>query len=189
MARPRSEDKQLALLEAATRVVAERGLGAPTSAIAKLAGVAEGTLFRYFATKDELLNALFLHINRGMCEYMTANYRAELPLAPRMESLWNSYIDWGLAHPQANKAFNQLSVSDVIRPALRAEADSLFPEMDAGKAFWNSQIFASLPDAFSEAVFVAVADATMAFAAREPAQAAAYKASGFAAISKIMTDS
>ena len=58
MARPRSEDKQIALLEAATNVVAEQGLGAPTSLIAKRAGVAEGTLFRYFATKDELLTCL-----------------------------------------------------------------------------------------------------------------------------------
>ena len=40
MARPRSEDKQIALLEAATEVVAEQGLAAPTSLIAKRAGVA-----------------------------------------------------------------------------------------------------------------------------------------------------
>ena len=70
MARPRSEDKQIALLEAATEVVAEQGLAAPTSLIAKRAGVAEGTLFRYFPTKDELLNALYLDIKRSLGESM-----------------------------------------------------------------------------------------------------------------------
>ena len=49
MARPRSEDKRTAILEAATEVVAELGIGAPTAKVAKGAGVAEGTLFTYFA--------------------------------------------------------------------------------------------------------------------------------------------
>lgn len=56
MARPKSEDKKQALLEAATVAFAQSGIAASTSAIARSAGVAEGTLFRYFATKDELLN-------------------------------------------------------------------------------------------------------------------------------------
>ena len=46
MARPRSEDKHQALLEAATEIVASHGLAAPTAQIARRAGVAEGTLFR-----------------------------------------------------------------------------------------------------------------------------------------------
>ena len=49
MARPKSEDKRNAILDAATRVFAERGLtAAPTSEISKQAGVAEETLFTYF---------------------------------------------------------------------------------------------------------------------------------------------
>ena len=56
MARPKSEEKRLQLMLAAAEAVAERGVGAPTALIAKLAGVAEGTLFRYFPTKEALLN-------------------------------------------------------------------------------------------------------------------------------------
>lgn len=54
MARPKSEDKKQALLEAATQAIAQSGIAASTAVIARNAGVAEGTLFRYFATKDEL---------------------------------------------------------------------------------------------------------------------------------------
>lgn len=61
MARPKSEDKKQALLEAATAAFAQSGIAASTALIARNAGVAEGTLFRYFATKDDLLNALYLH--------------------------------------------------------------------------------------------------------------------------------
>ena len=60
MARPKSEDKRIAIIAATIHMIAEQGLGAPTAAIAKVAGVAEGTLFKYFATKDELLNAAYL---------------------------------------------------------------------------------------------------------------------------------
>lgn len=64
MARPKSEDKKQALLEAATAAFAQSGIAASTALIARNAGVAEGTLFRYFATKDDLLNALYLHLKQ-----------------------------------------------------------------------------------------------------------------------------
>lgn len=124
MARPRSEEKRLALLNAAAETVAEHGLAAsPTSLIAKKAGVAEGTLFRYFPTKDDLLNELYLHLKQDMCEAMKKHYTATAasPLRERAQSLWNSYIDWGLAHPLANKAVNQLAVSSSLTPETLAK--------------------------------------------------------------------
>lgn len=66
MARPKSEDKKLALLDAAAVAIAQTGIAASTAVIARNAGVAEGTLFRYFATKDDLLNALYLHLKSDL---------------------------------------------------------------------------------------------------------------------------
>jgi len=70
VARPRSGDKQKAILDAALRICAERGIGgAPTSAISKAAGIAEGSLFTYFKTKDELLDearAAGIHVTSHM---------------------------------------------------------------------------------------------------------------------------
>lgn len=68
MARPKSEDKKQALLEAATQAIAQSGIAASTAVIARNAGVAEGTLFRYFATKDELINTLYLHLKQDLCQ-------------------------------------------------------------------------------------------------------------------------
>jgi AcrR family transcriptional regulator len=76
MARPLSEDKRTAILEAATEVVATLGLSAPTAKIAKGAGVAEGTLFTYFANKDELLNRLYQELKMDLRDaMMTASLR------------------------------------------------------------------------------------------------------------------
>jgi AcrR family transcriptional regulator len=52
-------DKQLKILEAAIDTFSEKGFAASsTSEIAKKAGVAEGTIFRHYKTKKELLLAI-----------------------------------------------------------------------------------------------------------------------------------
>ena len=69
MARPKSDDKRSAILAAATAVFAARGLAAaPTSAISRKARIAEGTLFTYFKTKDELINALYREIKLELAD-------------------------------------------------------------------------------------------------------------------------
>jgi AcrR family transcriptional regulator len=62
VARPRSDEKRADILAAAGRVIGDFGPSAPTARIAKEAGVAEGTIFIYFDTKDELLNELYLEL-------------------------------------------------------------------------------------------------------------------------------
>src|SRR5687768_16551067 len=53
-------DKRERILDAAERVFAEHGFfAARVSEIAKEAGVADGTIYLYFKSKDELLISLF----------------------------------------------------------------------------------------------------------------------------------
>ncbi|MCW3058267.1 MAG: TetR family transcriptional regulator, partial [Capsulimonas sp.] len=78
MARPKSEDKRKAILTAATQVFAERGLGhSPTSEISRRAGVAEGTLFTYFKTKDELVCALYQELKQQMAGAMMLEFQRQ----------------------------------------------------------------------------------------------------------------
>jgi AcrR family transcriptional regulator len=51
MPRPKTGDKRAAILRAATKTIAEDGIGASTANIAKAAAVAEGSLFRYFGIR------------------------------------------------------------------------------------------------------------------------------------------
>ncbi|MBA2541931.1 MAG: TetR/AcrR family transcriptional regulator [Deltaproteobacteria bacterium] len=56
----RSSDKRVRILSAAERVFAKRGFfAARVSEIAKDAGVADGTIYLYFKSKDDLLISLF----------------------------------------------------------------------------------------------------------------------------------
>ncbi len=60
MARVKSPEKRQALLQSAVHAIAKAGLGASTAKIATGAGLAEGTMFTYFPSKDDLLNELYI---------------------------------------------------------------------------------------------------------------------------------
>ena len=56
-------EKEQKILEAAIDVFSERGFsGSTTSEIAKRAGVAEGTIFRYFKTKKDILRGILIQM-------------------------------------------------------------------------------------------------------------------------------
>ena len=56
-------DKEKRILEAAISIFNEKGFSATTTnEIAKQAGVAEGTIFRYFKTKKDILSSLIVHM-------------------------------------------------------------------------------------------------------------------------------
>jgi AcrR family transcriptional regulator len=185
MARPLSEDKRTAILEAATEVVAMLGVGAPTAKIAKSAGVAEGTLFTYFANKDELLNRLYLELKIDLRNAMMTGYPAGKSLFDRSRHVWDRYIGWGSTHPLKRRAVRQLAVSDRITEESKKcvgdafeEVNDMMRECAAGGAMRRQ------PPSFVSAIFSAIADTTMDFIAREPAQSKRYLKAGFDAFWK-----
>ena len=185
MARPRSEDQRAAILEAATEAVAALGVSAPTAQIAKGAGVAEGTLFTYFANKDELLNRLYLELKTDLRDAVITGYPAGKNLVERSRHFWDRYIGWGSAHPLKLKAVRQLAVSDRITEETKkllgdafGQVNDMMRECAAGGAMRHQ------PPAFASAIMSAIADTTMDFIAREPAQARRYTKAGFDAFWK-----
>jgi AcrR family transcriptional regulator len=128
MARPLSEEKREAILEAAAELVAQVGTGAPTAKIAKAAGVSEGTLFTYFATKDDLLNQLFVDIETGLAEMLATSPPAAGSPRDRVRHIWDRLIDWGVANPTQRKALRQLKLSDRVSGKSRRSCDAMFQE-------------------------------------------------------------
>ena len=96
------------------------------------------------------------------------------------ESIWNRYIDWGAANPDAYSTINQLLASDRLTAGQlrRAETLYLLPEIQACR-----RRFAGLTDreawALSDATEKAIADTTVRLAVAQPQHAEAYKMAGF----------
>ena len=163
MARPKSEDKKQALLEAATAAFAQSGIAASTSAIARSAGVAEGTLFRYFATKDELLNELYLAIKLRLVRTMIAGLDPdEKRPKENARNIWNSYIDWGVRNPMEHKAIRRMALSERITDETRRQVKESFPELNEMCQLSVKEIFLSEAyRAFGDALFLSLAETTI----------------------------
>jgi TetR/AcrR family fatty acid metabolism transcriptional regulator len=84
----RGGDKRERILRAAVKVFARSGFyAARVSEVAKAAGVADGTIYLYFKSKDELLVSLF----EDRVEKLLAYMREELPKhgsAPKGSVIW-----------------------------------------------------------------------------------------------------
>ncbi|MBW7981164.1 TetR/AcrR family transcriptional regulator [Enterobacillus tribolii] len=190
MARPKSEEKKQALLEAATAAIAQLGISAPTSLIARKAGVAEGTLFRYFATKDELLNGVYLFLKQDLCQFTLENIDSSEHDARKYTNyIWNCYIDWAILHPEGHRTMRQLAVSDKITEETEQQGADMYPEMYRRCEQSVRPIFRTSPfRTFGHGMFMALADTTMEFATRDPERAAEYKNIGFEATWKAITN-
>lgn len=182
MARPKSDDKRNAILAAAVQVFAEEGLAAPTARIAKVAGVAEGTLFTYFSTKDELFNRLYVLLKGELRDVVTHSNPKDDLLKNHLRHAWNGYIHWGLKHPQKRKVIAQLGVSDRITEQSRAELANAFADFNQMlKGGIADGVLRDHPPSFAPAIMASLAETTMDFMARNKKQAGTYLDAGFEA--------
>src|SRR5260370_33386878 len=116
MARPKSEDKRNASLSAATAVFAERGLGAATLAISNAAAVAEGTLFSYFKTKDDLGNELYRQIKLELADAMMSEFPRRKSVRHPLQHIWNCFVSCGVAYPGQHEVLAHVDRSNLLSP-------------------------------------------------------------------------
>jgi AcrR family transcriptional regulator len=180
MAKPKSEDKRNAILSAAIRIFAERGLGAPTAAITSAAGIAEGSLFTYFKTKDELINALYRELKLELADAMMSSFPRKQSVRHRLEHVWNGYVHWGVAHPEQQKVLKQIQVWGGLTQESKQAGSAPFTEMQRMTEDAVSQrIYKDIPQTLIGATLVALAEMTMDFMVREPERAEMYRTAGF----------
>jgi AcrR family transcriptional regulator len=181
MARPLSNEKRLAILTAATSIVANEGVEAATARIARAGGVAEGTVFTYFPTKDALLNELYLTIKRGVAEVVLADSPVRGTAADGLRSIWTNYIRWGLEHPAERRAMVQLGVSGRVTDETRNLALRAFEEVDAMLQTLVDDRF-NCSVGFASAIMSALADTTVQFIISNPERAEPIIRDGFDAL-------
>jgi AcrR family transcriptional regulator len=180
MARPKSETKRNAILAAATTVFADRGLGAPTASISAAAGVAEGTLFNYFETKEALLNALYRDIKVGMADAMMAGFPRKKSVRDRLAHVWRQYVDWGVRHPAEHTVLKLIEGWGGLTSASKTAGSAPFTEVQnlADDAI-RQRVIRDLPTAFIGAAMSALAETTMRATRDDRKRASVYRDAGF----------
>ena len=188
MARPKSGDKRKAILMAATRTIVAQGLSAPTAGIAREAGVANGSLFTYFETKAELLNALYLDLKTEMALAATSGLREDDELREQLFRVWRNWMSWALASPDKRRALAQLEVSGEITETTREAPHNSMKEV----AILLRRVRAlgamrETPMHFVVMLMNAVAEATMDAMAENPEKAKSRRRAGFEALWRMLS--
>ena len=111
-------------MDAATRAFGERGLdGASVDDIARTAGIAKGTVYLYFRSKDEIFDAILAErwpgpfLDSVMPRLLGSAYFANAPLGEVLERIGNGF----LSAVEENMLILRLAVAEAYRFPGRAE--------------------------------------------------------------------
>jgi AcrR family transcriptional regulator len=112
-----------ALLEAAAQAFAENGYHrTPIDSVSEQAGVAKGTIYNYFSSKEEVLRALVQEACRLATEAATA-VPDQAPTEMRLQAFIEGNLQWARRHKSLAVLFaRQLLAGDAGMKALIAEA-------------------------------------------------------------------
>lgn len=129
-----STDRAAAVRTALRSLVAKNGFhGTPMSAIAREAGVATGTAYTHYASKDELVLAAYCETKAALGLAATADLGAELSAEERFHALWQACYRYLKANPNHARFLLQVEHSPyrgiAHESALANESDPLLAEV------------------------------------------------------------
>ena len=178
---PKIQDKQQAIVDAAIAVFSSRGFwNTPTSLISKTAGVADGTLFNYFKTKDDLISEVYLEIKREVADELMNGLDAYETFHDKMQHIWTRYIHWGVNNPDKFKVLQQIGLSYDLADEVKAQGNEPFTEISrlAGESIAKGEL-RSYPVDYLAALMDGQTIATIRFISLNPEKQADYVKIGF----------
>jgi len=132
-------DKRQKILMTSEALLAERGLyGLSMKLLADTAGVAAGTIYRYFDNKEALINELYLHITHETADDFFKGWSDEQSPEHKYKRLWNNAFYAVLQKPQRSIVIEML----FSQPGL----------FKAQAAFFDSEMFQPLTDFYQQGI-------------------------------------
>lgn len=97
-----------------------------TSAIAKDAGTATGTLFLYFPTKQDLIHELVLKIGKEQSDYIKSLLSSSLSVRETFLTIWNGSVRWFSENMDSYQYIRQVRDSGLIAEEVVQESERFF---------------------------------------------------------------
>lgn len=95
-------DKREAILDAALALFVERGFyGTAVPEIADRAGVGAGTIYRYFESKEALVNAIYRHQKQTFAHVVLSDFPPSTTTRELFRTLWMRMAKFATANPDA----------------------------------------------------------------------------------------
>ena len=147
-------DKRAAILDAAVALFGRQGFhGTNVPEIASLAGVATGSIYRYFPTKEALVNEAYRERKQAMLDAMLAAAGAGGDLESRFRRTWRALVVFAVAHSDDFRFFELHHHESYLDAASRALGARL---MQAAVGFMREIAEAFRVDAPSPEVMVSL---------------------------------
>ena len=97
---PDTEKGEL-ILDAALDLFVERGFyGTSVPSVADKAGVAAGTIYHYFASKEALVNALYKRWKAAISAEVLREFPFGAPPREQFRTVWERMADFAVSHPK-----------------------------------------------------------------------------------------
>ena len=119
-------DKETQIIRAALKLLIEHGTQAtPMSAIARAAHTGMGTIYHYFATKEALINAIYVFVKQEQLRAVAAP-PVEASVKRRFDHYYLGLITYLIAQPDYFRFMNQYDSSPILTAETHAEGFRVF---------------------------------------------------------------
>ncbi|PHR19757.1 MAG: hypothetical protein COA38_19715 [Fluviicola sp.] len=122
-----SMTKRDQILKEATKLITEEGIcDSPMSQIAIKAGVAVGTIYHHFKSKDEIINEIYVSIRKNVGDVILENTKNKVDLKKEFKSVSLGIYDYYVNNPIEYSFLNQLEHSPIITKKSHVECEKYF---------------------------------------------------------------
>ncbi len=108
-------EKAQKAIDAAIDLFGQYGIdNTSTQAIAKHAGIGNGTLFKYFETKNELIREAYCNVKLEAVARIKQGLQPTDTFEHMMRVIWRNYLQWSLEHPHSYNFSQQIKSSRFV---------------------------------------------------------------------------
>ena len=120
----RSMDKRTKILDTTASLIAEEGVNAsPMSQIAKKSGVAIGTIYHYFKSKEEIVNQIYIDIKLNFKTIIESSKAKNLVYKEEFVDVWTGFYNYFIHNPTRFKFLQQIDHSPIITTATKEKGE------------------------------------------------------------------
>lgn len=144
-ARPKIKDKRSAILRAALQLFAEGGVnGVPMPVVAQQANVGTGTIYRYFESKELLVNELFREQKLAINQRLYGDLDLQRPPQELFAEVWKRMMTFTQEAPAAYRFMELQDHRPYLDEASRTmEREALAPILAQYRALQKHGVFRS----------------------------------------------
>lgn len=109
-------DRRERILLAASALIVRSGLQFSMAEVAKEAGVAIGSIYHYFQSKEDMVQAIYARLTDRIVEAVVVDHAPETPHADRVRRYIDDYIAFIIGDPDQAVLFEYLSSVPPMQP-------------------------------------------------------------------------